>query len=605
MSDNLKVGIKNICREYSRDRSRLMDILEAVQGQFGWISSEAIDLTARELSMPRAEVEGVVSFYAFLHQQPTGKAIIRMCDSVSCNMNGGHNVADLFQKELGISFGQTTSDGKITLEHTSCLGMCDQGPAAIINGTVITHISTDTVKEIVHTLRETADPRKLVKTFGAGQNADRLIQSMVTNNIRKHGPVIFSVMEPFLALKNALAMNPAEVIRDIKTARLRGRGGAGFPTGMKWDFTREAEGQRRFVLCNADEGEPGTFKDRVLLTECPHMVFEGMTIAGYAIGAEEGIVYLRGEYQYLKNYLENVLAERREAGLLGKNLAGKAGFHFTIRIQMGAGAYVCGEETALINSCEGLRGEPRDRPPFPAQQGYLGAPTVINNVETFCCVTRILEKGAPWFAQIGSQASSGTKLFSVSGDCNRPGIYELPYGITLKDLLVEVGGEDAIGVQVGGPSGQCVSPAGFNRIICYEDLATGGSIIVFGPGRNIIEIAGQFLDFFIEESCGWCVPCRVGNVLLKERVNKILAGKGEPEDLAYLEELGKTVKTMSRCGLGQTSPNPVLTTLQNFRGVYEKGLKKPLDKMQRTFDLDSALQEAVRIQGRQPVHFQD
>ena len=605
MSENVKAVVQNICREHGGDGGRLMDILEAVQAKFGWISDEAMDVLARELSRPRVEVEGVATFYAFLSRKPQGNAVIRLCNCASCGMSGGDHVAETFRKELGIGFGETTADGKISLEGTSCLGMCDQGPAALVNNVVITRLSTDAVKEVVHTLRDSGNPRKLVKTLGAGHNANKLVQAMVTNNIRKRGPVIFAELEPGAGLKNALAMNSAEVIRDIKTARLRGRGGAGFPTGMKWEFARQAEGARRFVLCNADEGEPGTFKDRVLLTECPDMVFEGMTIAGYAIGSEEGILYLRGEYQYLKNYLESVLAERRAAGLLGRNLCGKAGCNFEIRIQLGAGAYVCGEETALINSCEGGRGEPRDRPPFPAQQGYLNAPTIINNVETFCCVTRVLEKGAPWFAQIGSQASSGTKLFSVSGDCSRPGIYELPYGITLKDLLVEVGGEDAMAVQVGGPSGQCVGPDGFKRIICYEDLATGGSVIVIGPGRNLLDVAAEFMEFFIEESCGWCTPCRVGNVLIKERLDKIRAGKGEPEDLPYLEELCRTVKTMSRCGLGQMSPNPVLTTIQNFRSLYEKSLKKTLDKTQRAFDLEAALQDAIRVQGRQPVHFQD
>lgn len=600
-----KAGIKKICRDFGNDRKRLMDIVEAVQEKHSWVSGEAMDVIARELASHRVEVEGVVSFYSFLSGSPKGKSVIRLDDCVSCKMLGGKNVAEVFKKELGIDFGETTSDGKISLERVACIGMCDQGPAAIINGIIFTHLSTDSVKEIVSTLRVTGDPRKLVKNLGSGKNASNTIQAMVQNNIRKRGPVIFADFEPGVALKNALAMNPVEVIRDIKTARLRGRGGAGFPTGMKWGFAREAEGKHHYVLCNADEGEPGTFKDRVLLTECPDMLFEGMTISGFAIGAEEAILYLRGEYKYLERHLENVLAERRAKGLLGKNVCGKRGFNFDVRIQMGAGAYICGEETSLINSCEGSRGEPRDRPPFPAQQGYLNAPTIINNVETFCCVSRILEKGAPWFAQIGSQASSGTKLFSVSGDCKRPGIYELPYGITMKELLTEVGGEDAQAIQVGGPSGQCIGPDGFNRIICYEDLATGGSIIVFGPDRDILEAVSEFMDFFIDESCGWCVPCRVGNVLIKERLDRVRTGKGEPEDMQYLEELCNTVKTMSRCGLGQTSPNLVLTTMKNFRHLYDKRLTKSSDGMQKSFDLDAALADSVKIQGRESVHFED
>jgi len=605
MSESFQTGVKKICGEFGNDRTRMMDIVQAVQAKYGWVSGEAMEIIAREVGSHRVEVQGMVSFYAFLTDHPKGKSIIRLADCVTCNMLGGKHIADIFKAELGVNFGETTPDGKITLERTSCMGVCDQGPAALINDVVFTHLTTDSVKEIVGTLRKTGDPRKLVKNLGSGNNASNLIQAMVNNNIRRKGAVIFAEMKPGVALRNALSLNAAEVIRDIKTARLRGRGGAGFPTGMKWEFAREAGGTRRFVLCNADEGEPGTFKDRVLLTECPDMIFEGMTIAGYAIGAEEGIIYLRGEYKYLQKFLEKALADRRAANLLGKNICGKQGFNFDIRIQIGAGAYICGEETALISSCEGLRGEPKNRPPFPAQEGYLSAPSIINNVETFCCATRIFEKGAPWFAQIGSQASSGTKLFSVSGDCKRPGVYELPYGITVKDLLVEVGAEDAIAVQVGGPSGQCISPEGFNRVICYDDLATGGSVIVFGPGRNVLDTASEFMEFFIEESCGWCTPCRVGNVLIKERLDKIRGGKGEPEDLKYLEELCRTVKTMSRCGLGQTSANPVLTTMQNFRHIYEKSVSKVEDGMQRTFDINAALEDAVKIQGRKPVHFHD
>jgi len=274
---------------------------------------------------------------------------------------------------------------------------------------------------------------------------------MVMNNIRKTGPVVLDAYTNGSGLRKALAMTPAEVIRDVKTSRLRGRGGAGFPTGMKWDFTRQAPGTSRYVLCNADEGEPGTFKDRAILTECADLMLEGMTIAGYAVGSEHGILYLRGEYAYLQPLLESVLKARRKQGLLGKDICDKKGFNFDIRIQLGAGAYICGEETALISSCEGRRGDPKNRPPFPAQKGYLGCPTTVNNAETFCCVARILEKGPGWFAQMGSKGSPGTKLLSVSGDCARPGIYEVPFGITLKDLLALVGAEETLAVSPPAP----------------------------------------------------------------------------------------------------------------------------------------------------------
>jgi len=480
--------------------------------------------------------------------------------------------------------------------------MCDQAPAALVNDVVVTDLSGDKAREIVRDLAEHMDPQKLVRGFGDGNNAHELVQSMVHNNIRRRGPVVFAEMVPGEALRNALAMTPAEVIRDLNTARLRGRGGAGFPTAMKWNFTRRAVGEKRYVICNADEGEPGTFKDRVILTECPDLMFEGMAIGGYAIGAAEGIVYLRAEYAYLRALLEKVLQERRARGLLGRNICGRQGLDFDIRIQMGAGAYICGEETALLSSCEGLRGDPKNRPPFPAEKGYRSFPTTVNNVETFCCVARILEKGTGWFAQIGSKGSPGTKLLSVSGDCKGPGVYEVPFGIAVRELLGMVGATDAQAVQVGGPSGQMIGPEEFERKIDYDDLATGGSIMIFGPDCDLLEVVDKFMDFFIEESCGYCTPCRVGNVLLKRRLGEIRNGLGTAADLAYLQELGDTVKMASRCGLGQTSPNPILTTLKNFRPLYEARLKEE-DGLLATFDIRRAVSEAEAITGRKSEHF--
>jgi [NiFe] hydrogenase diaphorase moiety large subunit len=349
------------------------------------------------------------------------------------------------------------------------------------------------------------------------------------------------------------------------------------------------------VVCNADEGEPGTFKDRVLLTELPDRVFAGMTIAGYAIGATEGILYLRGEYAYLRRFLEHTLEARRADGLLGRGIVARHRFDFDIRIQMGAGAYICGEETALINSCEGLRGDPRNRPPFPAQRGYLGRPTVVNNVETLACVTRILEVGPATFSEHGSRQSAGTKLISVSGDVGRPGVYEVPFGIKVGDVLAMSEGRDAIAIQIGGPSGRRIDPADFERTICYDDIATGGALVVFGPGRNPIEIAHMYMEFFEDESCGYCTPCRVGNVLLRRGLERILAGRGEPKDLVQLEEIARTMKAASRCGLGQTSSNPVLTTLAAFRPLYDSLVKDDPRGFRRSFDLQAAVADAERI----------
>jgi len=337
-----------------------------------------------------------------------------------------------------------------------------------------------------------------------------------------------------------------------------------------------------------------------------------MTIAGYAIGADTGILYLRGEYAYLREYLEDVLNKRRANGLLGNNICSvkklgifgkKSSINFDIRIQMGAGAYICGEESSLISSCEGLRGDPKNRPPFPAQKGYLGTPTSVNNVETFCCVVKIIEKGAAWFSALGSQGSTGTKLFSVSGDCKAPGVYELPFGITVSELLKEVGAQDTMAVQMGGPSGTLIGKEDFGKKICYDHLATGGAVMVFNNKRNILEIADYFMEFFVEESCGFCTPCRVGNVLLKKKLEDIIDGNGTPEDLDYLEKLGNTVKAASRCGLGQTSPNPILTSIKNFKPVYQKLVKPADDGMNPTFDIAKALGQSEAIAERKSVIF--
>ncbi len=605
MSQDSDTAIKTICKHYGNDAGRMMDIVLAVQEKFGCVSSAAMDMIARAVGTKRVEVESVVSFYAFLSTEQKGKVVIRLCHDVIDCMRGCDRVAEAFREELGIDVGDTTPDGLITLEYAPCIGMCDQAPAALVNETVVTHLSSDAAREIVRKLRQRLAPHQLVEHLGDGNNAHPLVQSMVVNNIRKAGPVVLAELTPGQALAKALAMTPAEVIRDVKTARLRGRGGAGFPTGLKWEFTRKAAGEQRYVLCNADEGEPGTFKDRVILTEYPDAVFEGMTICGYAVGADTGILYLRGEYAYLRAFLEDVLALRRDRGLLGQDVCGTQGFSFEIRIQMGAGAYICGEETALISSCEGLRGDPKNRPPFPAQQGYLGGPTVVNNVETLCCVARILEKGPGWFAEFGTKGTPGTKLLSISGDCRSPGVYELPFGVTLKEVLKLAGATDAAAVQVGGPSGQMVGREQFERTICFDDLATGGSIMVFGPERNVLEVAKSFMDFFVEESCGYCTPCRVGNVLLRERLEQILAGRGEPGDLDYLRELGETIRATSRCGLGQTSPNPILSTLQNFRPAYEALVREEKKGYRSTFDLAAALEESEAITGRKSAHSHD
>jgi [NiFe] hydrogenase diaphorase moiety large subunit len=384
----------------------------------------------------------------------------------------------------------------------------------------------------------------------------------------KKTPLTFDAIEPGTGLKAAMGRSRADIIGEVAASNLRGRGGAGFPTGTKWNLAaaaRIAPGASKFIVCNADEGEPGTFKDRVLLYSYADLVFEGMTIAARAVGAAKGILYLRGEYVYLRPHLIGVLERRRQAGLLGTAVCGTAGFDFDIEIRMGAGAYVCGEETALIESLEGHRGEPRNRPPFPVDTGFLGQPTVVNNVETLAAVTAILSKGAAWFKAIGTDRSAGFKLFSVSGDCTEPGVYEFPLGITVRELLDKVGGTGAKAVQIGGASGTCIPASEFDRKIAFEDVATGGSIIVFGQGRDMLHVAKNFMEFFVEESCGQCTPCRAGNAKLLDGIERLEQGACST---AYLEELlalSETMQLASKCGLGQSSPNAFVSIVKHFQ----------------------------------------
>ena len=381
---------------------------------------------------------------------------------------------------------------------------------------------------------------------------------------KRTGAVIFSDYNRGDAIKKVITMSREDILFELKESKLKGRGGAGFPTSTKWMLTAASKSDEKFLVCNADEGEPGTFKDRVLLIEYPELVFDGMVAGGYTIGAQYGILYLRGEYEYLLKSLQAYLEEMRKDNLLGKNILGKEGFNFDISIFLGSGAYVCGEETALIESLEGHRGEPRNRPPYPISTGYLGKPTSVNNVETLCAVAHIVLKGGQWFSKVGTDKSSGSKLFSVSGDCERPGVYELPWGTKVSELLELVGAKNTKAVQIGGASGVCIPKSQFARTFAYEDVATGGSVMIFNESRNMLHVLNNFMEFFVDESCGQCTPCRIENVKLLEGVEMIEKGNYTFAHINKLKELGKTMQVASKCGLGQSSPNPFISILENF-----------------------------------------
>ncbi len=597
MSTSYDTAITDIITEFHLDRTRLMDIVLAIQHRFGHVSNEAVQAIGAGLGIHPVEIEDMVSFYAFLDRAVRGRNRIRLSNTPISFIKGARDVARAFEEALGLTLGETSADGQFTLEWTSDIGMADQEPAALINGMILTALTPEDVPQIVATLRHADKSGLLPGSSHAAQSS--ALATKVRPSLVQVGPVLSGTLDRGDGLKAALTLLPEKVIEEIIHSKLRGRGGAGFPTGMKWRLTRNAGGTDHYVVCNADEGEPGTFKDRVLLSEFPDLVFDGMTIAGYALGSRNGLLYLRGEYAYLWGDLQRTLENRRNQGLLGANICGRNGFDFDIRIQLGAGAYICGEESSLLESLEGKRGTPRDRPPFPTERGYLGQPTVIDNVETLVCAARIMQNGAAWFAGFGTKESTGTKLMSVSGDCQHPGVYEVSFGTTINELLDLVGAPDAAYVQMSGPSGQAIAPKDFGRRVAYEDVSTGGSTMIFGPQRDVLDIALQFADFFVDESCGWCAPCRVGSTLLKQGMEKIVAGRATLADIAATESLANTVVRMSRCGLGQTAPNPILTTMRSFPELYEARLAPT--SFEPLVNLHDALREAVEVQGRKSM----
>ena len=498
-------------------------------------------------------------------------------------MLGKQNLMAYLSEKLNVAVGEVRQDGIVSLGNTSCTGTVIKA-LPVVNGYALTRLDHPRIDQIAGLINQ---QRPL------NEWPCELFQ--VDDNIIKPGLLLTQTISQGSAWQAAFKQGLKETLTEIDKSGLRGRGGAGLKTATKWKFCSEEPEQQHYVVCNADEGEPGTFKDRVLLNIYADEVFEGMTLCAALIGAQQGFVYLRGEYLHLYEKLQSVLAARRQAGLLGDNIL-NGGLSFDIEIRLGAGAYICGEESALIESLEGKMGIPRNRPPYPVSQGYLGKPTVVNNVETFLAAAHIAVNGGDWFSNVGTEKSKGTKILSICGDCARPGIYEYPFGTSIQAILNDCGASDVLGIQIGGPSGTFISNQEFDRKLAFEDLATGGSFMVFNNSRNILDIVNNFTHFFAHESCGFCTPCRVGTSLLKKQLDKIMEGHGSAGDVVALEELCQLIKQHSHCGLGQTAANPVLTTLERYPELYENRLKKI--SYEPGFDLDGALETARRIAKR-------
>ncbi|BAL25342.1 NAD(P)H-dependent oxidoreductase subunit E [Azoarcus sp. KH32C] len=584
MDDPERIALQ-VVERHRREPSQLLQILIETQDALGHLSARSLTHIAALLDLPRARVEGVAGFYSFLYGRPVGRYRILFSDNITDRMLGNRDLLAELCASLGVAPGTVSSDGLVSVDTTSCTGMGDQGPAVLANGIAVTRLDRHRVAEIAELVRQQVPVAAWPSEY-----------FRVDDNIRRRDALLGGRFRPGEALSAAMRRGRDGWLQEMRVSNLRGRGGAGFTTAVKWTSCRDAPGADKVVVCNADEGEPGTFKDRVLLTTYADEVFEGMTLAAWATGARQGLLYLRGEYRYLLRHLKDVLTVRRAAGLLGGTILGEPGFDFDIEIHLGAGAYVCGEETALLESLEGKRGTPRIRPPFPATRGYLGRPTVVNNVETLAKATLIALEGGAAFAATGTAQSTGTKLLSISGDCAAPGVYEYPFGVTVAQVLEDCGAQDTEMVQVGGASGVTLASYEFHRRIAFEDVPSAGAFMVFNSRRDPFEVARNFVHFFAHESCGFCTPCRVGTSLLKGYMDKLASGHGAKMDLADIEWIDRLLKNASHCGLGSSAPNAVIDTLVKFRPAYERRLQSL--EFQPAFDLDASLATARRLTGR-------
>jgi len=585
VEDNPKQTMPDMHIDQENDPSTLLQRLIKLQQSSRYIPDEAINHLAESLDLSRAFILGVIQFYSFLHSSPRGEYDILFSDNITDQMQGSRLLAERLSRHLGVRVGQTRDDQRISLDYTSCIGMGDQGPAALVNGQTITRLTPERIDQLA-TLIEQAVPLDNWPT--------ELFQ--VSADVKRRDIVLNSNYVPGAAILRCQEEGTEELLNRLEQAGLRGCGGAGFSTARKWQLCATTQAIEHYVICNADEGEPGTFKDRYLLQAHADRLFEGMTLCAAAIGATRGILYLRGEYRYLLESLQRTLQQRRGNSLLGHAILGQDDFNFDITIQMGAGAYICGEESALIESLEGRRGIPDVRPPFPVTRGYQGMPTVVNNVETFINAAMIIQQGTGWYRSVGTTQSPGTKLLSISGDCGQPGIYEFPFGTSINDILVACQAHHTQAVQVGGAAGHLIPPAEFNRTLAFEDLATGGSFMVFNQGRELLKAIDNFTRFFRHESCGFCTPCRVGTSLLVKQLEKVMVGHATIRDLDELGTLGNLMRQTSHCGLGHTAANPVLDGLQKFPGIFQSRLRST--SFEPAFDLDASLEEARTLTGR-------
>jgi NADH-quinone oxidoreductase subunit F len=582
----LDAKFNELAGKYPVKRSALIPMLLYGQDEFGYLSDELLVEIARRLELNMTQVTETLAYYSMLRRQPAGKYHVQVCTNISCMLRGGNELYQHVQKRLGIGNREVQKSGTFSLEEVECMGACSGAPAIQVNYDFHEELDADKVDAILEQLERGKIPKPVPVISGSlhPRHPDEVVviskrfgmpNSTKMDAYRESGG--------YLALEKALKqMTPDSIIDEVKKSSLRGRGGAGFPTGMKWSFVPKDSPKPKYVLCNADESEPGTSKDRPLLEMDPHQLIEGTVIAGRAIGSHQGYIYIRGEYRYLISIVDDAIAEAYANGYLGKNIMG-SGFDFDLCTHTGAGAYECGEESALMESLEGKRGYPRIKPPFPAVVGLYGCPTVINNVETLSTVPAVINGGGEWYASLGTPKNGGTRLYSISGHVKNPGIYELPLGYPLRKLIYEVAGGMRNGKKLkavipGGSSCPLLSADEIDVAMDYDSVAKIGSMlgsggtVVMDEDTCMVDVARRIMHFYAHESCGWCIPCREGTAWLRKMLDRFHEGHGHAEDIPLIDELSKNMLGRTFCALGDAAALPTISIVKKWRNEFEDHL---------------------------------
>ena len=585
LSPKLAAKFEQLQGRYPVKRSALIPMLMYAQDEYGYVTDEMVEEIARRLELKTVQVEETLAFYSMLHRKPIGKHHVQVCTNVACMLRGGNELLEHAKKRLEIGNKETSPDGMFSLEEVECMGACTGAPAIQVNYDFYENLTVRSFDRILEELDKGKKPAPVGVITGALHERNKLETPLISKKwgIKDSHKIDVALQHgAYQALDKALKMEPAQIIEEVKKSNLRGRGGAGFPTGMKWSFVPKDSPKAKYVICNADESEPGTCKDRPLMEMDPHQLIEGIIIAGRAIDAHRGFIYIRGEYRYVLDIVDEAIAEAYSRGYLGKNILG-SGFDFDLLIHTGAGAYECGEESALMESLEGKRGNPRIKPPFPAIVGLYGCPTIINNVETLSSVPSIILEGGEVYANRGTPKNGGTRLLCVSGHVNKPGIYEIPLGMNMKKFIEEVaggirGGKKLKAVIPGGSSCPVFKADEIDIAMDYDTIAKAGSMlgsggmVVIDEDTCMVDMARRIMHFYAHESCGWCIPCREGTTWLRKMLERFHAGFGRSEDIDTVGELAKNMLGRTFCPLGDAAALPTISIVQKWRDEFEDHL---------------------------------